>query len=81
MEILAERLQIEGKAWYSSADLTYAAYGQIPLHLLTAKHCNFQIISARRQERTVSERVLKVSRLSRLDFRKQWIVYQLDSET
>ena len=31
------------EAWYSTLDMTYA-YGQVPLHLLTAKHCNFQII-------------------------------------
>ena len=44
MEMIAERLDnSNGEVWYSSVDLTYA-YGQIPLHALTAKHCNFQII-------------------------------------
>ena len=42
--MVAEKLDSEnGEAWFSSVDMTYA-YGQIPLHLLTAKHCNFQII-------------------------------------
>ena len=44
MEMIAERLDNSiGEVWYSSVDLTNA-YGQIPLHALTAKHCNFQII-------------------------------------
>ena len=42
--MVAEKLDSEnGEAWFSSVDMTYA-YGQVPLHLLTAKHCNFQII-------------------------------------
>ena len=42
--MVAEKLDTEkGEAWFSSVDMTYA-YGQVPLHLLTAKHCNFQII-------------------------------------
>ena len=42
--MVAEKLDNEnGEAWYSSVDKTYA-YGQVPLHPLTAKHCNFQII-------------------------------------
>ena len=41
---VAEKLDNEnGEAWYSSVGMTYA-YGQVPLHPLTAKHCNFQII-------------------------------------
>ena len=32
-----------GEAWCSSVDMTYA-YGQVPLHLLAAKYCNFEII-------------------------------------
>ena len=41
MEMIAERLDnSNGEVWYSSVDLTYA-YGQIPLHALTAKHCNY----------------------------------------
>ena len=44
LDMVAEKLDSEnGEAWFSSVDMTYA-YGQIPLHLLTAKHCNFQII-------------------------------------
>ena len=44
LNMLAEKLNYEnGEAWYSSVDMTYA-YGQVPLHPLTAKHCNFQII-------------------------------------
>ena len=34
-----------GEARYSSVYLTYA-YGQVLLHSLTAKHCNFQIIGS-----------------------------------
>ena len=38
LDMVAEKLDNEeGEAWYSSVDMTYA-YGQIPLHLLTAKH-------------------------------------------
>ena len=44
LDMVAEKLDSEdGEAWYSSVDMTYA-YGRIPLHQLTAKHCNFQII-------------------------------------
>ena len=44
LDMVAEKLDSEnGEAWFSSVDMTYA-YGQIPLHLQTAKHCNFQII-------------------------------------
>ena len=44
MDMIAERLDsAEGDVWYSSVDLTYA-YGQVPLHALAAKQCNFQII-------------------------------------
>ena len=44
LDIVAEKLDSSnGEAWYSTLDMTYA-YGQVPLHLLTAKHCNFQII-------------------------------------
>ena len=42
--MLDQKLDSEtGEAWYSSVDMTYAD-GQVPLHLLTSKHCNFQII-------------------------------------
>ena len=44
MEMIAERLDnSDGEVWYSSVDLTYG-YVQVPLHAITAKHCNFQII-------------------------------------
>ena len=44
IDMIAEKLdKREGEAWYSSVDMTYA-YGQIPLHELTKKHCNFQIV-------------------------------------
>ena len=44
IDMIAEELEInEGEAWYSSVDMTYA-YGQIPLHDLTKRHCNFQIV-------------------------------------
>ena len=43
-DMIAEKLnQEEGEAWCSSVDMTYAC-GQIPLHKLTKKHCNFQIV-------------------------------------
>ena len=44
-DMVAEKLDVEkGKREFSSMDMTYA-YGQVPLHLLTAKHCNIQITS------------------------------------
>ena len=44
IDMIAEELEKnEGEAWYSSVDMTYA-YGQVPLHELTKKHCNFQIV-------------------------------------
>ena len=44
LDMVAEKLDTEeGEAWFSSVDMTYA-YGQIPLHHLTATQCNFQII-------------------------------------
>ena len=44
LDMVAEKLDVEsGEAWFSSLDMTYA-YGQVPLHLLTAKHCNCRII-------------------------------------
>ena len=46
-DMIAEKLdKEEGEAWYSSVDMTYA-YGQIPLHELTKKHCNFQIVGGK----------------------------------
>ena len=47
IDMIAEKLdKKEGEAWYSSVDMTYA-YGQIPLHDLTKKHCNFQILGGK----------------------------------
>ena len=44
LDMVAEKLNSEnGEAWFSSVDVTYA-YGEFPLHQLTAKHCYFQII-------------------------------------
>ena len=44
LDTVAEKLDSKnGEAWYSTLDIKYA-YGQFPLHQLTAKHCNFQII-------------------------------------
>ena len=41
LDMVAEKLDNEnGEACYSSVDMTYA-YGQVPFHPLTAKHCNF----------------------------------------
>ena len=46
-DMIAEKLdKEEGEAWYSSVDMTYAS-GQIPLHELTKKHCNFQIVGGK----------------------------------
>ena len=43
LDMVAEKLDTEkGETWFSTVDMTYA-YGQVPLHLLIAKHCNFQI--------------------------------------
>ena len=40
IDMIAEKLDEEKReAWYSSVDMTYA-YGQVPLHELTKKHCN-----------------------------------------
>ena len=47
IEMIAEELEKnEGEAWYSSVDMTHA-YGQVPLHELTKKHCNFQIVGGK----------------------------------
>ena len=47
IDMIAEELEKnEKQAWYSSVDMTYA-YGQIPLHELTKRHCNFQIVGAK----------------------------------
>ena len=47
IDMIAEELEkSEGEAWYSSVDMTYA-YGKIPLHELTKRHCNFQIVGGK----------------------------------
>ena len=47
IDMIAEELEKnEGEAWYSSVDMTYA-YGQVPLHELTKKHCIFQIVGGK----------------------------------
>ena len=48
IDLIAEKLDEKktGEAWYSSVDMTYA-YGQVPLHELTKRHCNFQIIGGK----------------------------------
>ena len=47
IDMIAEKLdKKEGEVWYSSVDMTHA-YGQIPLHDLTKKHCNFQIVGGK----------------------------------
>ena len=47
IDLIAEELEKnEGEAWYLSVDMTYA-YGQVPLHELTKKHCNFQIVGGK----------------------------------
>ena len=44
LDMLAKKLDTEErKAWFSSVDMTYA-YGQLPLHQLTAKQRSFHII-------------------------------------
>ena len=44
--IVGELEKREGEAWYSSVDMTYA-YGQVPLHELTKRHNNFQIVGGK----------------------------------
>ena len=70
-DMIAERLEKEEReVCYSSVDLTYT-YGQVPLHALTAKHCNFQNIGG---ESTGSYRfVFTVRRLCRQNFKSLWI--------
>ena len=69
LDMVAEKLDSEnGEAWFSSLDMTYA-YGQIPLHLLTAKHCNFQIIGENRLEHRGLSLVFTVCRLCRQNFK------------
>ena len=54
IDMIAQKLDKEkGEAWYSSVDMTNA-YGQVPLHELTKKHCNFQIVGECQQGRIVS---------------------------
>ena len=54
LDMVDEKLDVEtGEAWFSSVDMSYA-YGQVPLHISTAKHCNFQIIGGESTYRFVS---------------------------
>ena len=47
LDMVAEKIEgEESKIFYSSVDLKYA-YGQVPLHECTARHCNFQIIGGK----------------------------------
>ena len=47
IDMIAEKLDKEKReAWYSSVDMKYA-YGQVPLHELTKKQCNFQIVGGK----------------------------------
>ena len=47
IDMIAEKVdKEEGETWYSSVDMTYA-YGQVPLHEVTKKHCNFQIVGGK----------------------------------
>ena len=47
IDMIAEELEKnEREAWYSSVDMT-SAYGQVPLHELTKKHCNFQTVGGK----------------------------------
>ena len=56
VDMVAEKLDKEKReAWSSSVDMTYA-YGQVPSHELTKKHCNFQIVGESQQGRIVSSR-------------------------
>ena len=47
--IAEELVKQEIEAWNSSVDMT-RAFGQIPLHELTKKHCNFQIVGRKSTE-------------------------------
>ena len=60
IDMIAEKLdKKESEDCYSSADMTYA-YGQIPLHDLTQKHCNFQIVGGNQQEPIALQRDITV---------------------
>ena len=50
LDMVAEKLDSKnGEAWYSTLDMTNA-YGQVPLHHLTAMHGNFQKIGGESTE-------------------------------
>ena len=54
MDMIAEHVeQGPGETFFTTLDMTYA-YGQVELSEETSKHCNFQIIGARRLESTDS---------------------------
>ena len=47
IDMIAEKLDKEkGEVWYSSVDMTYS-HGKVPLHELTKKQCNFQIVGGK----------------------------------
>ena len=46
MDMIAEKFDKEKVDAYLSVDMTYA-YGHVPLHELTKKHCNFQIVGGK----------------------------------
>ena len=46
MDMIAEKFDKEKVDVYLSVDMTYA-YGHVPLHELTKKHCNFQIVGGK----------------------------------
>ena len=76
LDMVAEKLHGElGKAWYLSVDMTYK-YSQIPLQLLTAKHCNFQVFGGESTGtyRFVTE-FFMVRWLCRQNFKKYRICY------
>ena len=80
LDMDAEKLDTkEGEAWFSSVDMTYA-YGQILLHQLTAKQCNFQVIGG---ESTGTYRFVTgfyCLSIMPTEFQKKWISYQLNLE-
>ena len=52
LEVVAVKFNTEEREeWFSSVDTAYA-YGQVPLHQLTANHGSFQIIDVNLPEGT-----------------------------
>ena len=70
LDMVAEKFDVEtGEAWFSSVDMTYA-YGQVPLHISTAKHCNFELSAESQQEHIDLYQVFTVCRLCLQSFKK-----------